>query len=356
MKKLRFKNRNGILYFGVDGKFKSSKIKYSVVNKNILMSRFLKGDLESPLSDRSNENLFLNNLVCKVIREKEKHLKHKSILAYRSSYDNHILPYFDGVLTTEVKPITVKKFQDSLVEKGLKKSSIQLCRILLKEAFELSVLSEDITMNPISSVSMPKIRTTKKKPIPLSLDEIDLVLDYAHGQFKNFLGISFFTGMRSGELLALKWDDVDLTIDTISITKTIAQGTINSAKTRSSERDIEIISNAKKFFIQQRLLTGLKNSYVFLNAKASHFSSNDNFYRNFQSVLKSVGIEKRALHNTRHTFASLMLNNGIDKLWVSHTLGHENLQITLSIYTHFMPKKEKMSLPFLEKRYKNGTL
>jgi hypothetical protein len=50
-----------------------------------------------------------------------------------------------------------------------------------------------------------------------------------------------------------------------------------------------------------------------------------------------------------------MLNNAIDPLWVSATLGHENLQITLSIYTHFIPKKEKMKISFLEKRYKNGT-
>jgi len=75
----------------------------------------------------------------------------------------------------------------------------------------------------------------------------------------------------------------------------------------------------------------------------------------FQKVLTKLGIERRSLHNTRHTFASMMLNNGIEPLWVSHTLGHESLKITLDIYTHYMPKKEKMSIRFLETRYKNGT-
>jgi hypothetical protein len=50
-----------------------------------------------------------------------------------------------------------------------------------------------------------------------------------------------------------------------------------------------------------------------------------------------------------------MLNTGIDPMWVSNTLGHENLDITLRVYAHFMPKKEKMVIGFLEKRYKNGT-
>ena len=51
----------------------------------------------------------------------------------------------------------------------------------------------------------------------------------------------------------------------------------------------------------------------------------------------------------------MMLNNGIDPMWVSSTLGHENLDITLKVYAHYMPRKEKMVIGFLEKRYKNGT-
>ncbi|MDQ1264520.1 MAG: integrase, partial [Campylobacterota bacterium] len=112
---------------------------------------------------------------------------------------------------------------------------------------------------------------------------------------------------------------------------------------------------AKKYFKAQQLLTGLKNDFVFLNKRNSFYGTNTHFYDNFQRVLKKLDFELRSLHNTRHTFASMMLNNGIDPLWVSKTLGHENLQITLNTYTHYMPKKEKMSIGFLEKRYKSGT-
>lgn len=65
-----------------------------------------------------------------------------------------------------------------------------------------------------------------------------------------------------------------------------------------------------------------------------------------------MGLKYRYLQTIRHTFASLMLNNGIEPLWVYNTLGHVNLQITLSVYTHFMPKKEKMTIQFLDKWYK----
>lgn len=354
MKKLRFKNRNGVLYFGIDGKFKSSKMAYNSVNKKILAGKYTRGEIDNELYLACKSN-FVEDYLKKVIEDKSKYLKHKTMIAYRSSYSTHIVPFFKNKMVTEIKPIHIKQFQDGMVDKGLKRESIQLARILLKEAFALAILDEAISSNPINAVKMPKINYRRVRQKPFSLDEIDRILESVSGEFKNFLGISFFSGMRSGEILALKWSDIDFNTDTISINKTIAQGLINSAKTVASERDIEMIDKAKEFFKNQRFITGLKNSYVFLNKKGTHYSSNDLFYGSFQKLLDSIGLERRALHNTRHTFASIMLNNGIDSLWVSHTLGHENLQITLGIYTHYMPKKEKIALGFLKNRYKNGT-
>ena len=355
MKKLRFKNRGGILYFGLGDKFKSSKLKYNNVNKNIIKSKFIRGEIGEDLEVGKVKSYFVNDLIQEVLKDKEKHLKHKSMLAYRSSASNHILPYFANKMVSEIKPITIKSFQDNMIDQGLKKQSIQFARILLKEAFEIAVLSEQIQNNPVSAVSMPRISLSKEKQKPFTMDEIDLILSNAKGELRNFLGISFFTGMRSGEVLGLKWEDIDMQQDTISINKTIAQGTINIPKTKSSARDIEMLDNVKEFFKNQMLETGLKNSYIFLNQKGSFYGTNTLFYRQYQKLLLDLGLEKRALHNTRHTFASMMLNNKIDPLWVSSTLGHESLNITLSIYTHYMPKKEKMSIGFLEKRYKNGT-
>ncbi len=355
MKKLRFKNRNGILYFGVGGKFISSKMKCTNVNKNIIIGKFNRGEIDDNLCIVEQKAPTIKNILEDVMIEKSKFLKHKTILSYDSSKRNHILPYFEDKLVTQIKPLDIKKFQDNMVEKGLKKDSIQIARILLKEVFDLAILSETILMNPISMVRMPKIRYTKKKQRPFTLDEIDLILSKAKEQLRDFLGISFFTGMRSGEILALTWDDICFNTDTISINKTIAQGLVNSPKSRASERDIEMIPKAKEFFKAQQLESGLNNSYLFLNRKNTHFSTNDNFYQAYQKVLRELGLEKRSLHNTRHTFASIMLNNSIDSLWVSSTLGHENLQVTLNVYTHYMPKKEKMELDFLKKRYKNGT-
>src|SRR3989339_1453976 len=103
-----------------------------------------------------------------------------------------------------------------------------------------------------------------------------------------------------------------------------------------------MLPRARYFFKNQQLQTGMQNSYLFLNTKNTYYGTSLALYKNYKSILIKLNIEARTLHNTRHTFASMMLNNGIDPMWVSHTLGHENLQITLNTYTHYMPKKEKM--------------
>lgn len=356
MKKLRFKNRGGILYFGLGDKLKSSKLKYTNVNKNIIIGKFKSGLLDDELNiDAVSGVPTIEELLNEVMSSKSKVLKHKTLLAYNVACRTKIVPYFKDMLVTQIKPIDIKNFQDTLLDKNLGKGTINLTRVLLKQVFNLAILSEHITLNPIKMVDMPQFKSKKVKQKPLTLDEIDLILKQTKGHIRNFLGIAFFTGARSGEILALKWEDIDFVTDTISINKTIAEGYINSPKTNSSNRDIEMLPEAKKFLKAQQLETGLKNSFVFLNKRDEYYGSNTHFYDHFQKLLKRLGLEQRSLHNTRHTFASMMLNNNIDSLWVSNTLGHENLNITLSIYTHYMPKKQKMVIDFLEKRYKNGT-
>lgn len=356
MKKIRFKTRNGVLYFGFDGKFKSSGLKDTKINRNIVASKFKRGEFNKEFNLFDNRNSkTIAELLDEVMITKSKTLKRKTMITYQMTCKNWIIPYFKDLLVSQVRPLDIKKFQDMLIDNGLGRFSINTARGLLKEVFDLAVIDATITTNPITVMPFPKIKSKKYKQKPCSLDEIDLILKYEKGEMGNFLGISFFTGMRSGELLALKWEDVDFNTDTLSISKTISAGFINEAKTESSVRDIEMIPQAREFFKKQQLITGLKNSYVFLNNKNTYYYSNATFNSRFKNILKELKLEERSLHNTRHTFASVMLNNNIEVLWVSNMLGHSDLTITLNTYTHYMPKKEKMKLNFLEKRYKNGT-
>lgn len=359
MKKLRFKNRKGILYFGVGDKLKSSRMKYNSVNKNIILGRFNSGLFDDDLNTKDTSAELINDLVLALIDSKSSIKKESTLRNYRSAFKNHIKPYFESKTVLQIKPIDIKLFQDYIQKKGINgKAVMGQARYLLSEVFQDYVLSGAIVANPVKMVDKPIFKkTSKKKSIKVfTLDEMDLILKNAHGDFKNFLGVLFFSGMRTGELLALKWDDVDFNTDTITINKTVSSGTIGTPKTMSSDRDIEMLDNAREFFKKQKLLTGMKNTFVFLNSKQSHYTQNSHLLIKFIDLLEALNLQRRTLHATRHSFASMMLNNNIDPMWVSATLGHENVKITLEIYAHFLPRKEKMKMEFLTMRYKSGTL
>ncbi|MFK5937694.1 MAG: tyrosine-type recombinase/integrase [Sulfurimonas sp.] len=359
MKKLRFKNRNGVLYFGIDDKFKSSKLKYNSVNKNIIQGKYNNGFFDSDLNIKNISSELINDLVMAFINSESSIKKNSTLRNYQSAFKNHIKPYFEGKTVLQIKPIDIKLYQDYIQKKGINgKAVIGQSRFLLSEIFQDYILSGDIAVNPVKMVNTPAFKKTAKKQSVkvFTLDEIDLILENAFGDFKNLLGILFFTGMRIGELLALKWSDVDFKTDTITINKTVSAGAIGTPKTMSSDRDVEMLSQAKEFFKKQILLTGMKNTFVFLNSKQSHYTQGSHLLIKFTALLQDLNMQRRTLHTARHTFASVMLNNNIDPMWVSATLGHENVKITLEIYAHFLPRKEKMKMEFLDKRYKNGTM
>jgi len=109
VKKLRFKNRNGILYFGVGDKLISSKLKFTNVNKNIIIGKFRDGRLNEDLGIGVNEGTpMINDLLKEVVKDKAVFVKHKTNIAYKSTLKN-ILPYFENRLVTSIKPIDIKK-------------------------------------------------------------------------------------------------------------------------------------------------------------------------------------------------------------------------------------------------------
>ena len=154
--------------------------------------------------------------------------------------------------------------------------------------------------------------------------------------------------MRSGEMIGLKWSDIDFTKSEITISRSRKMGVDGKTKTASSNRTIDIIDSLLPYLKDQYGITGKYNSYVFLN------KSNEAIYdikriRNtsWKKILKTCGIKYRTIYQTRHSFATMMLENGEDILWLTSMLGHTDSQTTFNNYTHYVKKKEKKRGAFL---------
>ena len=133
-------------------------------------------------------------------------------------------------------------------------------------------LDEIIEKNPFDRVKKPSHR--KKKIYPFTLQEVKLLIDQSEGWLRNFLVIAFFTGMRTGEMLALRWENIDLDRNLIYVRKSMRKGKLADCKTDNSLRDIDILPVVKNALLDQYTLTGSQQT-VFVNQYGNPYTRSD---------------------------------------------------------------------------------
>ena len=185
-----------------------------------------------------------------------------------------------------------------------------------------------ISLKPLKVRAEIKIDTQIQ---PFSLEEIKLILQNAQGELKNFLSVGFFTGMRTGEILALRFENIDFANNKIYVCQSMEQnGNITSTKTHSA-RYIDMLEPAREALINQ---SKGKNKFVFeLSLKKLR--------KQYYDLLESCNLARRTLYQTRHSFATLMLSNNEEPLWVSAMLGHKSLHTTFTHYVKYIPQTKK---------------
>ncbi len=280
------------------------------------------------------------------------HRKESSLDRMVSAYNRHIVPYFADTRMDEVKPSQISTWQNTLLNKAsLCPKSIKSVRTILNVIFEDAVNDGLITSNPVRKAS----RLPNQKPPtikPFSVEEIQKILNTCKSQFRNFFAIGFFTGMRTGEIIGLKWEDIDLKNRTINIKRSIGKGMISTPKTQSSYREIEILNPLLPYLENQFKVTGDKESFVFLTSGNQHyFDSNKIRDYSWKKTLEEADIPYRTIYHMRHSFASLMISNGEDILWVSHMLGHSTPDMTLKKYAKYIKQDYKQRASFLNNSF-----
>ncbi len=297
---------------------------------------------------------FFNNIVPTVDEFREKSFSMHSASRkqttkddYLSAYNLHIYPILGNYKINALKASKLQTWQNNLL-KELSPRRVRAIRAVLNGILQDALKDELLDKNPLSLVATPKI--SKVDIYPFSIDEIFDILDKAEDQYRNFYALAFFTGMRSGEMIGLKWSDIDMQHMEINIARTIKMGVTSTPKTESSIRTIDILDTLLPYIQNQYEITGGQNSYVFLNNDNTHFYDikriRDTHWRR---VLKKCELDYRPIYHTRHSFATMMLENNEDILWVSSMLGHTNATMTLTNYAKYINRKSKKRAEFLKK-------
>jgi len=278
-----------------------------------------------------------------------------------SQLGNHRL---DGI----TKPM-MKKFVSQLVEKGLAKDSIRLYLAALGVLYTQAIDDKIVTENPTRGLGkfyrQAKVKHEEINPLTEeeSLLFLEKTLEFEKKYYPLFL-CALHTGMRSGELAGLQWTDIDWNGKFLEVRRAINRfGEVSSVKTKNGRRRVDLsdhlletLSNYRREKQQEALKEGKSEipEWIFANRFGSFIDIKNVKSRNFKRVLKKGGLRSIRFHDMRHTFASQLLSNGTNILYVSQQLGHANPQITMRIYAKWIPNKgqrEAMnSLPFLSRR------
>ena len=257
----------------------------------------------------------------------------------------HILPLLGDKPIDSIKPSDIALWQNKLLKK-LKPRRVRNVRATLNTIFVDAMNDDIIDKNPISRVKTPKIEKVESQAF--SMEEMKHIISTAKGELQNFCALGFFTGLRSGELIGLKWSDIDFKKKELSVKRAIRMGEISTPKTQNSIRTIDIIDNLLPYLQSQFKLTGDKNSFVFLNSDNNHYYDIKRI-RNlkWKNLLQECDIEYRTIYQMRHTFATIMIENKEDILWVSHMLGHADTSMTLNMYAKYRKREDIQRATFL---------
>ncbi|MFP6295121.1 tyrosine-type recombinase/integrase [Helicobacter pylori] len=273
-------------------------------------------------------------------------LKQTSLNALENVFSS-VFRTMDLKESDKLKKITkekIAKYHESAL-KHYKKNTIHNLNANLKSFLAFCEAERFIEKNPYYAITLKNAQEAKAID-PFSLEEVKTLLENAPSlRLKAFLMVAFFTGMRTGEQLALTWEDIDFNEKKIVINKSLNElGQITSPKNKPSIREVDLLETVEKILKELKESEPANKKFVFIDMpKRSSI-----FQRHFKNLLKAFNLKDRKLYTTRHTFASLMLSQGEEAMWVSKTLGHKDLNTTYKTYSHYITKQDKERAKFLK--------
>lgn len=304
------------------------------------------------------------------VKRVDKDIKASSFARYDSIYRTHIAPYpITNVLLSKLNSATVQNYVNSMYEDhNVTSSSIEGALKLWKMFMAWAIDEGYIIKNPCKNISIPGKYDKKKKEVEVfTEDERSQLLEYMSStgyQYDTLIKLAFATGMRLGELLGLKWEDVKedsiyVKQSTSVVTHVDKDGNrdryreIWETKTRNSVRTIPLLAGTKnmlnahkasqkKFFSSQHKK---QPAFVFTTSSGQLLDPST-FSKSYRRLLKRANIPYRKFHAIRHTFGTTAIRRGVNVKDLQMLMGHSDIQTTY-IYVHADEESKRSAIELM---------
>ncbi len=291
--------------------------------------------------------------------DKETHLKYSSHKGYESLLKIHLGPILDWPVDEVTRP-ELKNLISEKLKAGLSANTVRNIKSLISGILSDALENGLIAANPASRLGrMIKGKEQKADVNPLTREEardfLGSVAKYSPRYYPFFL-CALRTGMRLGELLALEWGDLDFRGGFIEVRRAHVKGQITTPKNGKSRRiDMspqlaEILKTLRTEQKKEALAKGWGEvpELIFVNEEGRLINAFNLRPRVFHRALEKAGLRRIRIHDLRHTFASLLIQQGESLAYVRDQLGHSSIQITVDIYGHLEPGKNRQAVAQLD--------
>jgi len=277
-------------------------------------------------------------------------LKPRTIERYTQIVRDYIVPYIGNIKLQDLRLDLVEKLYRDLLNESVSIRNVQLTHAVLHRSLKDAVRRGLVGLNAAHGARQPK-KPYKEMQIFDENQVMHFLLCAMEDRHEAIYHLAIKTGMRQGELLGLKWSDLDWNRGTLKIQRQVQRvpghgRTFVSPKTRAGRRTISlgretlnILRMQKERQFMQKETTGdrWQEFDLIFPSKVGTPLSASNFLKEFKSLLEKAGLPRIRFHDLRHTAASLMLNHGIPPFIVSKILGHSKPSTTMDIYGHLIP-------------------
>jgi integrase len=280
------------------------------------------------------------------------------------TYPHIVLPLGSIKLKT-LTPVHVRNFYREKLDGGLSSATVRKMHGVLQKALDQAVSDGLIPRNAAKGIKLPQ---GKKKEIrPLSPYQARTLLDAAHGdRLEALYVLAISTGLREGELLALRWEDVDLEGAVLRVSQTLTRDggkvSVGPPKTKNSRRTVGLTDGAVEA-LRGHLARQLEEmervgslyrpgGLVFANELGGVVNPSNLRNRSLRTLLERAGLPPIRFHDLRHTCATLLRSRNVNPEIVSEMLGHSTIAITLDTYSRVLPNMQQSAVRALEEALK----
>ena len=288
--------------------------------------------------------------------------------SYRDNCEKHIIPSLGDIVLEELTPKQIQLFFNAQARNGnhrtggpLSAKSLRNMRVVLDVALKQALSEDLIASNP---VPLTVIKSVKKKRMEIMTDEMQEALEEflakSDHPYTSAIQMALYTGLRRGEICALRWRDYDEKTGRMNVNQTVRRLTnydagpgepktklvFNNVKTDSSNRSLvmpdimnEVIRLQKERFLLD-FHVPLPDDFIFYSSTGGIIDP-DNLQHYFAKILRHLHLDHVKFHAIRHTFATRAIENGIDVSTVSGILGHADVTTTTHFYVH--PRDKAMA-------------